>query len=755
MRIPYYIRSVALFITLASGICSVYSQNKDSIIQQKISQKNTLYHTKTHLRYIKSNNELTYDKSKIKGNDRFKLLPVVSGRVAVEGYKTTFQNPRVLTEPQYIRIMGGFSANVLGLPFLVDFYKTSEPQNLYNTNYFRAKFDYQAFMKGITDNWKSKLDESTSSLNANKFALNKSLQASNALDKQKSQLQDQQNKLLENFEQQKAAKLNSLTHQSDSMKGAFKDSAMSVSQGALKEKSDSAHSKLYDSAAIERLQSDTHRIGERIRAIQAKQLEYAHLRGKIDSTYKADSTKVAYYQNLLSDPEKNATAWLKENGFSGQVQFLSKIKEFQTGLINPMTHLYSLHGVALKGVQSAIEFDKLKLTVAGGKAMVLDAINYNRQNNRYERNVFGLSGEITLGTNSKVQLFGHYIQDPSKKFTEQGRTAFKNRVIGLDLTLGAKKWRPEVQLSLAQSQFLSLNTVVANTQYPGVQSLSGKMMLKATTAYKLNIEKQVNKWATISASTQKVGPKFKSLGNPFMRTNFEEHQVKLKIAAFKGQLLLSSFYKLFSDNVLSISETTNKTSGYGLSLQTRFKNKKLPNFTASISPYEQGNNHPDSLFRVNSQYSIMNAGISYRTGRRVKYFVLVYGSQSNMQFSETMNAKIKTVTVSQDLSIGRKVTIGHSGSFIRTYPSVDSTQSDIHQVRISTQVGKNTSIGLNGHYAQYLSGSYRKGVGLTMNSKLSKTFTLTLRGGFDSYYRMWGIQKQESIWGLCRVEIQF
>ena len=176
---------------------------------------------------------------------------------------------------------------------------------------------------------------------------------------------------------------------------------------------------------------------------------------------------------------------------------------------------------------------------------------------------------------------------------------------------------------------------------------------------------------------------------------------------------------------------------------------------ASLSPYEQGNNHPDSLFRINSKFSILTAGMTYRKGKRTKYFLMVYGSQSRMQFTDTFFAIVRTLSVSQDLSIGKKLTVGMGSTFTRTFPSVDSTQANIHQARINYKIGKSTSISLNGFSSQFLNGAYRRGGSFTVSAPTGKHLKISIKAGYDHYYKLWGVDNKEAFWGLGKIEYLF
>ncbi len=685
-----------------------------------------------------------------------KFKPETNGRISIEGYKTTFQNPRIISESEYLRFSGNLGLKIGIIPISTDFYVTTENQNLYNSNYFRLRFNYKEFIKSISEDWKHQLELKKADMTKNKIDLKKNknytIEIQNKikhLDVQKNKIGDEINKLKASQNAYSKRTLDSL----NSLKN-FNKIDSSYNFNKIKGLNSKVANPL-DSFKLKRFLKDSALIFERITELQRTLDLLESKNSRIDSIYKADSIKVEYYKDLLSNPEKKAIGWLKTKKDSRKMQILSSIKDFQTGILNPNIHYLSLNGMTLKGLQSTVEMKNIALTLVGGKTLAIDPFNYNRQTKLFERNTIGLSATFNIRKNATLQFFGHYIQDPEDKFKEQNRAAIRNSVNGIEIKSIQSKWSPVVTFSSAYSHYQTLNPEILNTTNSFVSNFTNFTRLKATTAYKIELEKNLTKWFNLYLSKQQIGPKYKSFGNPFMRTNFIENQIKLKIELFKGQIRFGSFYKVFEDNILNTSETTNKTSGYGFSIQSQFKNRKLPNFTASISPYEQGNNHPDSLFRVNSQFSIVNGSINYQVGRTTKYFILIYGSQSNMKFSESMSAKIQTLSISQDLNIHQKVNLGISSTFVRSFPSIDSTQSNVHQMRLNLIQNKFYSIGFTGVYAHYLNGAYRKGLGANYTHKITNSVNLSLRCGFDSYYRLWGINHQESIWGLCRLEVRF
>ncbi len=702
---------------------------------------------------LKLKNRITPDSASIQ-----KLIkPQIKGRVGLEGYHTSFQNPRMLNEPQYLRLSGTSSVSLGGLPLLVDFYKTTEKQTFYNSNYFKIKFDYQAFVSNITKLWEEQLHTATANADMSKFQSRSHEKLIVESQNQKGALRNQQLSLETKLKEQQEAHLLQYQKQADSFVKTQQDSLV-IEIGVTRdsfEKSQTLSTRFDDSMKLEQLKNDTQRIAESIRQIENQLQNLQNKQRQFDSTLNADTAKISRYKRLLENPEANLTSWLKEQGLPPQLGLLSRIKDFQTGIVNPLIHTYSISGVSMKGLESSIALGKQTLNLACGKAIITDVNSYNRANNRYERTFVGADYDLKIHDHFSFHLFGHYAADPKSKFITENRIALQNGVVGINAVYRSNKW-PKLDISFAKSSFRALNNFEFTT--PNILNASPYSISQQTMsngAYKILAEKTVIKGFTLEGSTQMVGPRYKNLGNPFMRVNFIEHIAKTKFAFYNNQIRASVFYKTTSNNPLRISEVTNTSSGYGLSLNTYFKNKKLPNFMTSLSPYEQGNNHPDSLFRINSKFSILTAGMTYRTGKKNKYFVMVYGSQSRMQFTDTFLAVVRTLSISQDLSVGKKITLGVGSTFTRTFPSVDSTQANIHQARFTYKIGKSSSVTLTGFTSQFLNGAYRKGGSLNISMPTGKHIKISLKAGYDHYFKLWGIDNKEAFWGLGKIEYRF
>lgn len=697
--------------------------------------------------------------------------PVFGGRMGIEGYYTTFQNPRVLSAPQYLRFNATPTVSWYGLPFMGDIYQTTEKNTLYNSNHIRFRFDAEAFQRNLKLQFQHKLQEQKAKLGNDIGQLNELGNLNAGLEQQKQNLFSQQNQLQQQYQNQLQAYKNkydpnnienTLRDTAGGILNPYKDSANNLIEGQKQNATERAMQakqkqmeKAKDSATLARLRNDSALIAERIAQIESKKQELQSKKARLDSAYTKDTALVNKYTKIVENPQAYAKSWAKENGLPKAMVWATSVKDLQIGNVQLFIHDYSIAGSPMRGFSGTFGVsekpDKADITILAGRSIPNDILHYSRENSKYERNTFALAGAYKINAWMEIKPFVHYMADNQKSMTAQQKAALRNTVYGFNLFTEPRKII-KLDISAAQSRYEVTNIVIKSTVYPkgSVSSLSQTQLSRS--AYKIMGEKTLGKF-TLNASTQFVGPIYKNLGNPYMRTNFREEKMKLVFKGFQEQLSLTGSYKSFRDNPLLISEVTNKIQGYGFAAQTRFKNKKLPNFSASISPYEQGNNHPDSLFRINNRFSVYTAGMTYRINRGFfKYNLMIYGTQSNMQMGDSIKAMVKTITFGQDISLGRNFGFGLTNTIMRTYPGVDSSQANIYQLRASYRVGKFATLTLTGNYTQYLNGAFRKGGSLIFSIQQGKHLRVSLRSGYDHYYRLWGLSNEQALWGLVRID---
>ena len=675
----------------------------------------------------------------------------LTGTANLESYASSFQNPRVLSEAKYIRFSSYNSLDLFGLPFTSDIYYTTEQNILFNSNHISFSFDKQRFID-------QNLRKSNEKIQLAKQKLDYKQYQTVLLDKSRHQLEEQKKQLSasqKEYENQlrttaQKEKDNQIIRASDSLvnsNGNMFTKVLSYEDSIRNEKDG-----LLNEINMKRLMADTHRINRKYKHVSNK-LDSANLKyQKYKQQYTKDSAKLADFLEMHNKPDQKLGKWLDDNKRPTLSKIFGNVNDFNIGSFVSMVHPMSNYGMNTRGLQLGYSIDNLELSLNAGKTIPNDIFSYSRSSGSFDRNALSLSAEYPMSENHNVMIFGHHIYDPKIKRTKESKEAYVNSVYGFAAESQIIE-KVKLKGNLAKSRFYVSNRTGITGEVKVKPHITS---FRSQSSYDLEAVSGITNTTELEAKYSYVGPNYRNLGNPFMRVNFLEYRAKLKQGFFNRQIKTTLFYKQLSDNPLKVNETTNTTSGYGFSIRSRFKNRKLPNFNFHISPYEQGNNHPDSLFRVNNQFQLMMGGITYfRQIKSIGINIGVFGSNSVSQLSDSFLASVNTVNGNFDLTLGTNLTIGGGFTAIRSKPYVDSSHVDVYQLRVNYKLGKRMSIGTDAFMSDYASGSYRKGAKLQFRFAAGKGFNITLQTGYDKYFRLWGIENADAWSGLLRLQMRF
>ncbi len=245
----------------------------------------------------------------------------------------------------------------------------------------------------------------------------------------------------------------------------------------------------------------------------------------------------------------------------------------------------------------------------------------------------------------------------------------------------------------------------------------------------------------IKTSWKYVGPGYRSLGAPYSRTNFEEREIALKWKAFKNKLSLNGFYKTNRTDPLNYWEGTYKMSGFGLNARTNLK--KYPNLFLSYSPFEQGNNSPDTLFRSNNKFSILTAGLSYRYKiKKVILFSNALFTRSHTEFIQLQNriGNQYNFTFSQSVQFS-KINITGLYTLSRTNPSVDSLNNYRLGSNFLYTISDKIQIGGQYNGGFYQNGSYIQQGGALINYRPRNAFLINLKSNYGKLKGLYGVDE--------------
>ncbi len=227
-------------------------------------------------------------------------------------------------------------------------------------------------------------------------------------------------------------------------------------------------------------------------------------------------------------------------------------------------------------------------------------------------------------------------------------------------------------------------------------------------------------------------------GNPFLRSNYNELDVKLKTKVFDRRITASAFYKDFRDNITGLSNTTNKMSGYGISVKSSFR--KALNFQIQHSPYQQGNNNPDTLFRTDNQLAVTTASLifmkQYKNHSISSIFSFV---NSTVDYNQGQMQVDNKLLLWSTTFINEKMNITAMTSRNITGPIVDTLNFWGYRIGINQTSGKKINVSFNGFIDQYDIGAYRSRGILQLRIAASSKLEFALNAEAGKIVKLYGV----------------
>ncbi len=547
----------------------------------------------------------------------------LSGEIVSESFVTNYQDPFTVSEKAYSRLYGNPTVEVGKLPFTVDFFVTTEPNTIYNSNTVNLRFNTEQFKQNIRQTASNKLREAQrkkNELGDLTFDLeNQKKRLGGELDKQKNQLGSVEARLkgLEDQAKNKtpvAPELPDTDHLSEAVRRQA-ENQWNKQQQTLELKGDSTIASLKRSymseEALNKLDSNQRkeylRKKEQHEKIQARYNEALKTYQFIDSIYqmvqKADSIasgKLDEVKTQYAQPDLLKAKAIEKLKSKKLASLVSSVDYFEVGINYPFFSKLSLNGSPSRGLNSSFTFGNNQLKVVAGKTINnrMNTFGLGQPNPVFDRNVQGVSYRKD-NRRGFWEISNAVLWDPSN-FDEPKRNIIQTltwqRRLGKKLDLEVNSAHSIYSDNIHMEE-ISPSDVTFFEQRMNGSAIGAKANYRLDGQSKLKVE------------GQRVYPGFINLSNPFMRNGYDEYKGQLDRKFFKRKLHTSVFYKHFSDNITGIQESTNTMDGYGITMRTNFR--KSWNFFAQHAPYEQGNNHPDSIFRTNNQLSVTTAGAIY------------------------------------------------------------------------------------------------------------------------------------------------
>lgn len=676
------------------------------------------------------------------------------GTIEIESFTSNKTLPYGLSEQHYTRIYANPRVSMFGLPFQSDLYYTTEDNSYFNTNSISFSFDVDAFKDQIKN-------KSSDIISQKKKELIQLSDFNIDLDIYKNDINRQKSALNQSYKSK-------LSHMEEQFSSFEIDTAKLLEQ--LTKDSDSVGSNTAAYNKIQRTVDSSNQLKQQfLDSINYLEMKYQESKNRLNqylviadslkrvtNSVEQAATKIITHHKILITESANKTkksklGRLKDsiNNHSVIRKFISTIDEFEVGLYNPFYSKNTINGIPIKGlnVKRASANDNLYTRISVGNSVVsLNRFNFeSAKQNLFSRHI--IASKIGYGEEyfNDFYLISAYIWDPVKDQDENSKINIINGV-GYSFIVSTIK----TDLELTHTFLRSNNDVSIYTEAPDESSFSNfKNRLSFYGKSKIKFLKSSN--LKLEFDQKNYG--FSSLASPFLRNDYRSYSFDYNQKILKEKISYSGFYKYFRDNISNLNSSKNEMKGFGITAQSHFKKK--PNFMVSYTPFEQGNNHQDSLLKTNNKFRSLNAQISYQKSidKHFFYSIILY-NLATVEYQENNLLQSNTRTISfNQLYQNNKIrcNIGYLNSI--TNPSIDTLSFNSINASVDWKV-KKFIVGANLQHKYTLSDGKMLSQAIFIERNILKSMSIKFTSGYRYIDQIWGMNNENIIYGMLNLRYQ-
>jgi len=692
-------------------------------------------------------------KSKIKQSNI-----TIGGTIANESYASNFVLPFSTNQPVYSRWYGNTKVAAYNIPLNVDFYYTTEPNQYYNSNFITVSLDKDQLIANARNGVYNKIKQKQNEVKLN--TISKDL-----IEKQKRLVLDsinhQKNKLKSIEKPQLPLDIKDTTalknhievlalQKIDEQKSGLQDSIEQINN--YKIQINDSIERIYQIYNEKKAQYDS--INQKINALESK-YNYAdsmyHQYIHLDSAYKKEIEKLESFKNDGALLQSIGEKYIPNKIRVPLEKVLGAIDRFQVGLTTPFFSKYILTGVPVKGIDIALKGNKITTQLVYGKMnsffSPINANGFEDKKASFENPIYGLRLEYKPKENFVLSWNNTLIVSNAGESIET-----KNTATGLELD-----WQFNSKLDFKGAIYSTYLSYLFNkpnspiiTEQP-LPILTPIQLFKQQSMYVVESKYKLFKNTDVIGKITRVNLGYNAFGAPFNRRNFLEHDVALKQVAFKRKLLLDLGYKNLQMLNLPGDSITNKSKGFSFNLRTNLK--KLPNLILNYSPYFQGNNHPDTLFRTNNQYSLFTSTVFYSFKTKlVSHTVSASFTNAKTEFFQLNNRIVQTrLGTGMYIVTIKKLSVAATFQVNRVNPGIDTVNYNSYRLNITQKLNEKYSIGLQTMYNRFQNNSYLYTGGIQFNATFKNNIVLQSIVSGGRIHELYAISDQNTFFGRINV----
>lgn len=640
----------------------------------------------------------------------------MNGQVNSENYISNLQNPWLRNELMYSRLTVNLNLSLIGLPIKVTGFHTTEKNNIYSNSYIKVQYDLESHKQEIKENYLREIDKYQKNLNLEEF-LAKAIQ---------DQIQNTQNQIDEHIKNEvkqldttalKNEIKSQLNHKIDSINQANKNKYSSdsfVNRNSFKDSLNKYHSSQNKIDSLTKVKD----------SLENKWNQWYE-------SYKKDSAQVAEIYQMLQSKDFNSLIDDSVSKYKNKFE----IKEFQIGQATLKYNEHTLLGLPIRGLDFKIQSNSLVYGFSVGRSINSNIFQNRNERPQYQKNLIGFNVEKKR-TDSKFGIYLFTSFDNERIIEKE-----KNSVISFQ---GEKTLFKKLQMA----QIISFSDYSKRTPSQINSELTPQVInLKDHLASTSNLNFQLFKNTKLMSKYSYYGNYFKTIGNLFLRTAYSEIELSIDQSFFKNKINTQIFYKELKNNPSEFSSQTDKLQGYGLNANTHFE--KYPNFFLTISPYQQGNNHPDSIFRTFNQTNLIIAGMTYfkSINRFFLNSTLIY-THSGISGINLPKTQTNIFAIENSLQYDGNHEITLSNEWSKTQPNLDSLNFISHKIIYSNIIKQNLSVNFGVFTIKYGKQSSVNGITSGLNYIFKKQTILNANFNYQRINNWWGVQGKNNAYSF-------
>ncbi len=633
-----------------------------------------------------------------------------NGHVTIENHYTNLQSPYVRSATAYTRLSYQGNIFLAGLPFQGSAFLTTENNTVYRSNFINLRFDgnqYRRTLKQDAENQAKILDKS---VRFNSFILEE-------LKGQLENIEDQikgNDFLIKQRLDDSLAKLNKPRNPLDTI-----DIKSRIHVDTL---SDTLTDKPSEWKTNAQSRKDSLMVLKDSLSIKFT---------RIYKVYREDSLKVAEYKSLIEHGPESILQDSMASQTSKYTAWVSRVKNFQLGQAMVNYNELSLYGHCVKGLDMSMDLNGWQTGITLGRAFNNEGMFDPIAKPEFNKNLAGIQLGRTNEKGDKLILSYFYSKD-----IKSVKDNVKNQVLTLDVQKTYN--RLTIQLTAGNSNYQQLSPITIGEAAPNQASDKENKAIKSKATVDLDYG------AKVSLKYNYIGALYTTIGNPFLRKNYLEKEYDWEQKWAKGKISSKVLYKKLQTLKSELSPEVNTTRGAGVQVQSAFS--KGINFFALYSPYELGNNHPDTAFRTFNRTSLISAGISYsKLWKRAMWLSQFILSNSSISGENLPSTQTTQYTLENTLSIDGSHDIRIEASINRTRPNLDSMNFSSLSGQYMKVVKQNLSLGGNFKSIKFSESSHLYGAGINCQWVLLEKVRITSDIELSEVQNWWGVEGRKLV----------